>query len=132
MDEDIRAFAEDLGAIDLREIEEMRSLFKRSNYFWLDGSILVIKISRSARPFWGVRREIIERLNQVNGVNYYLVLLTSSQEGFLFDKSEVNTMIRTKTWNLALDDNYKINWPLPMRNGFTNPRQARMRIIGAN
>lgn len=36
MDSDIAEFVESIGAIDLREIQELRKIFRRSNYFVLE------------------------------------------------------------------------------------------------
>jgi hypothetical protein len=61
----------------------------------------------------------------------YLVLLTSSSDGYIFDKEEIKSNIRSERWRLAGDDNYKINSPLPLRNGFSGFEAARSRMIGA-
>ena len=56
-------------------------IFKRENYFVLKnsgfGKFLIIKISRSEKPFWGVDKRILEVLNEVLE-NYYLILLESN------------------------------------------------------
>ena len=84
---------------------------------------MVVKISRSARPFWGVGKNDIDLLNALD--EFYLVLLVSGREGWSFTKSEVNANIRSKRWNhREADNNYKINSPLPHRNSFFSPRSC--------
>lgn len=124
MDKDIREFVEAIGAIEPQPSDKnyhlFRTIFKRSNYFLLSGKFLVIKVSRSKRPFWGVGRNHIDLLN--NFENYFLVLLVSSKEGWVFSKKEINANIANGTWRIReKDNNYKINWPLPDTNSFCSP-----------
>ena len=62
---------------------QFRLMFPRSNYFFLKGKILIVKISRSARPFWGVGEKYLDFLDSFD---YFLVLLTSDTEGWIFSK----------------------------------------------
>ena len=97
--------------------DTFRQLFKRHNYFTLKNRLLIIKISRSKRPFWGVGKDFIDLLNKTP--TYNLVLLVSSREGWVFSKDEVNANIRSEKWKLReTDNNYKINLPLPDLNTF--------------
>jgi len=127
IDPDIKAFVGMVGATEPLASEEryglFRRMFKRQNYFLLKGRFLIVKISRSERPFWGVGKDFIDFLNNLK--EYYLVLLVSPREGWVFSKADVNSNIRSRKWNLReADNNYKINPPLPDENGFTG--QARL------
>lgn len=124
IDPDINRFISAVGAkVPLTESEQysaFRKMFKRQNYFTLDGRFLVIKISRSKKPFWGLTKTIIDFLNGLN--NYSVVLLTSPSEGWVFSKSQVNGHINSGHWALREEDgNYKINAPLPDGNMFSSP-----------
>ena len=56
-------------------------------------------------------------VNELN--NYYVVLLISPREGWVFSKSEVIANIRSEKWRLReADNNYKINPPLPNVSAF--------------
>ena len=101
-----------------------RLLFKRSNYFFLKGGFVVIKISRSITPFWGVGRKQVEFLNNLD--NYFLVLLVSERAGWFFSKREINKNIQEELWKLRTsDDNYKINYSSLRfsKNGFAAPEE---------
>ena len=81
---------------------------------------MIVKISRSDRPFWGVGQKYINLLDSFP--DYYLVLLISEREGWYFDKSNIRANIRLKKWKLReADCNYKINFPLPDKNSFWSP-----------
>ena len=93
-------------------------MFKRQNYFTINSRFLVIKISRSEKPFWGLTKAIIDFLNELN--DYSVVLLMSPTEGWVFSKAQVNGHIRSGRWALReADGNYKINMPLPDSNMFS-------------
>jgi hypothetical protein len=79
----------------------------------------MVKISRIEKPFWGIGKDFIDFLDNSD---YFLVLLVSNREGWLFSKTEVNSNIKNKKWNLReADNNYKIHTPLPDRNSFYSP-----------
>jgi len=67
IDPDIHAFALSLGAKepdpDSENAALFRKMFKRHNYFQVNGHFLIIKISRSAKPFWGVGKSFVDLLN---------------------------------------------------------------------
>ena len=122
-DLDILGFAQKVGAKEPEEGTEgylqFRSIFRRSNYFFLNGKILIVKISRSDPPFWGVGEKYLDFLD---GFDYFLVLLTSNREGWIFSKKEVKANISGDKWRLREKDrNYKINMPLPDQNFFFSP-----------
>ena len=132
--QDISKFVEAVGAVEPPANDEsymtFRHIFKRHNYFVLEGRFLIVKVSRSDRPFWGVGKKFIDLLNGLN--DYYLVLLVSSSEGWVFSKAEVMVNIRNLEGKLrGTDNNYKINPPLPNRNAFANPKTFR-KMIGIN
>lgn len=88
---------------------------------------MIVKLSRSEKPFWGLGKKHVDFLNDLLD-NYYLVLLESSRSGYLFDKEEINTNIRRGAWGLSGSD-YKINTSsLSMRNVFHNVEQFLGRV----
>lgn len=130
-DPDVAKFVEAVGAAEPlandKKYALFRRMFKRHNYFMLDGRFLIVKVSRSERPFWGVGKEFIDFLNQLN--DYFLVLLVPGTEGWVFSKAEVLANIQSLKWKLrAADNNYKINPPLPDRNGFAGPKTFRKKV----
>jgi hypothetical protein len=104
----------------------LRDLFKRPNYFVLGGRLLIIKISRSQKPFWGVGKEVIDLLEGLS--NYNLVLLVPGNEGWVFSKAEVHSRISNHTWKPGADNDYKINPPLPDANTFAGPKTFRKKL----
>ena len=114
-------FAQSVGAKPERQLG-----FRRRNYFKLNDTALIVKISRSDRPFWGVGKKALERLGDSN---YLLVLLSSSREGWVFSKTEVKENIAMGKWRLAQND-YKINMPLPDQNSFSSPEHFLQQVDG--
>ena len=124
-DRDIGGFVAAIGAKepspDSGNYAKWKAIFRRSNYFLFNGKFMIVKISRSKKPFWGVGKEFIDLLNSLD--DFYLVLLISQREGWVFSKSEVNAQIKSGRWNLReADNNYKINYPLPDNNSFFSPK----------
>ena len=124
MGNEINEFAEAIGAKGPGPRDKnytiFRQLFKRSNYFIFQGKFIIIKISRSEKPFWGVGKTFIDFFN--NTGEYFLILLTSNKEGWFFTKSEINLNVKSGKWRLReADNNYKINTPLPDKNSFISP-----------
>lgn len=135
IDKDVKNFVEAVGASepspDSENYYKWKAIFKRSNYFLINKTFMVVKISRSEKPFWGLGKKILDLLNLLE--EYYLVLLISSHEGWIFTKSEVNANIKSKKWNLReADNNYKINYPLPDKNSFFSPQNClkKLRLDG--
>lgn len=129
-DHDVLEFAEKVGAKEPDEGTELytkfRSMFPRSNYFFLKDKVLIVKISRSHKPFWGVGKRYLDFLDPFG---YFLVLLESSREGWVFSDAEVTRNIAGNRWRLRdSDQNYKINMPLPDRNSFSSPERF-LRIV---
>lgn len=131
MGDEIQEFAQAIGATTPQPGSEhystFKSIFKRSNYFLLGGKFIMVKISRSEKPFWGIGKPFIDLLNNLD---YLLILLVSNREGWVFSKEEVNSNIKNKKWNLReADNNFKINWPLPDRNSFYSPENFLKKFI---
>ncbi len=131
IDPDNKGFTEAIGAKEpspgSKDYTTWKAIFKRSNYFLFNGKLIIVKVSRSKKPFWGIGKDIIDLLNSFG--DYYLVLLASSREGWVFTKNEVNARIRSKTWNLRdADNNYKINYPLPHNNSFLSPEDFQKKF----
>ena len=132
MEIEISEFMHNVGGLSLREgnkyAEEFRKFFKRSNYFLLSGTekFVVVKISRSKKPFWGLGKEYVDFLNQLD---YCLVLLVSSSEGWVFSKNEVISYINRNDWPLAGDGDYKIHHPLQQSNKFYSSQEFKV-IVG--
>ncbi len=92
-----------------------------------DNSFMVVKISRSDKPFWGVGKKYVDLLGHTD--NYYVVLLVNEREGYVFQKAEVKKAISNKDWRLAKDENYKINFPIANKFSFSSP-EGFMETIG--
>jgi hypothetical protein len=125
-DPDILAFANAIGAQEplqgSKYYADFRREFKRHNYFMLEKRFLIVKISRTKRPFWGVGKKFLEFLDGLN--EYWLVLLISPTEGWAFSKTQVSANIRSQKWKLGgSSEDYKINPPLPHRNAFSSPQR---------
>jgi len=132
MEKEIKEFIKAVGATEPKPSDEnysrFRSIFKRSNYFKLDRNFLIVKISRINKPFFGVGKPYIELLNLID--NYFLVLLVSEREGWIYSKAELNSNITNKIWRLSnKDDNYKINYDtLKDKNLFTSHSEFLRKI----
>ena len=135
IDLDVKHFVDAIGAKepspDSEHYAGWKMVFKRSNYFQFNVKFMIVKISRSKKPFWGVGKEFIDLLKSLD--EYYFVLLISRSEGWVFCKTEVNAHIRSRKSNLReADNNYKINSPLPDRNSFFSPRNFIKRVALAD
>jgi len=131
MEPEVIEFANSIGATEPREDDEVhalfRALFREHNYFRHASGFLVIKISRSKKPFWGLTKAIIQFLDE--NLSYHLVLLTSASQGWVFTKDEVAAYTRSKKWNLdGSGQQYKINMPLPDSNMFFGPKGCQKRL----
>lgn len=103
-------------------IRFFRKFFKRSNYFFLKDSLIIVKVSRTDKPFWGVGKKYLDFLNKLSWP-YYLVLLTSGRDGWVFDKHDIQYNIDMGYWKISTQEEFKINPPLKDKNSFTSPRQ---------
>jgi hypothetical protein len=138
LDREILEFTSSIGATAPEVGDEthsaFHSIFRRSNYFILKGTslkpqkFLIVKISRSGGPFWGIGEQFIDLLNEFE-INYFLVLLVSPKSGWVFSKHATNANIGNLKWKLReADNNYKINPPLPEDNFFNSPDTFFQRI----
>ena len=126
MSQEILNFAKAIDAkrphLGDKSYQLFKSVFRRANYFLHVKGFMIIKISRSEKPFWGVGKVYIDFLNELD-VDYFLVLLESEKSGYVLKKQDINRMIQRKEWGLASDNNYKINSPLQERFLFRNVKQ---------
>lgn len=128
---EVLEFANSVGATEPAESEQIygiyRSIFRERSYFRHPSGFLVIKISRSKKPFWGITKAIIDALN--SHFEYHLVLLTSAGQGWVFSKDQTITNIGS-AWHLDGQGlQYKINSPLPDSYWFLGPK-AFLRKVG--
>lgn len=129
MNDEVLKFAENVGAIDLKEIYKnsiYQSLFNRRNYFLLDGNkYLIIKISRSKiRTFWGLGKKHFDFFNSLTKKNgeYYFVALDSDKSGWVISKKELLSQISEKTLSYSeKQKQFKINnYNLKFHNSFSS------------
>jgi hypothetical protein len=130
IDADIKRFVDAVDAsvpyAGTVHYSEFRKLFKKQNYFELNSKLLIVKISRSEKPFWGLTKSIIDSIHNLE--NYSVVLLASPTNGWLFSKAEVIGNIKSDNWPLADDGNYKINSPLPEPNEFKSIQEFKSKV----
>jgi hypothetical protein len=110
---EIQGFVRAIGATEPTLTAESaklyKQIFKRKNYFVLNHAFLVIKLSRSRKPFWGLTRGIYEVLQRLR--NSYLVLLIPGNEGWVYSIVEVENEIQSANWRLdGSGQEYKINF----------------------
>ena len=128
MDKEIKSFVEKIGAKapdpKAENFRLFKSIFPRPNYFILEKHFIIIKISRSEKPFWGLSKKSVDLLNNLE--NYFLVLLDSDTSGWFFNKVGINSKIKTREWNLQdYSGEYKINYNTVKYDDsrFTSPNQ---------
>lgn len=131
MDKEIKEFIDGVGAYEPEPSSEsyvlFRSLFKRQNYFILNSNFLILHVSRTEKPFWGVGKKFIDFFNTL-GIEYFLVLLVSGHEGWVFNKHDINYNIRSGQWKISTSDQYKINPQLKDKNSFSTHKQFLRKI----
>lgn len=128
MAEEILEFAEAVGATDLKRLfdySEFHGLFKRRNYFLLNqNTFLIVGISRSERPFFGLRKDIFDLFNKLTeGTgSYYYVALVSNKSGWVLPKSQIINQISNGSISYSEDQkSYKINnYNLKDQNSFAS------------
>jgi len=129
MSDEVIEFAKEIGAIDLKaklEYSKYRGLFKRRNYFFINGvnKFLIVKISRSEiRPFWGFGKQFFDFFNFITeeSGNYYFVALVSNNSGWVLPKKEIMNQISNGSISYSEKQaQYKINnYNLKDRHGFS-------------
>ena len=74
MGDEIKKFATAIGAKEPnpgdKNYKLFRQVFRRSNYFILDGKFAIIKISRTAKPFWGVGKAYLVPERKVHFLSF--------------------------------------------------------------
>jgi hypothetical protein len=129
MDQEVRTFIDAIGAVDLDPSNETHSffkgLFKRHNYFTFKGGFMMVHLSRSKKPLWGIGKKFWTLFSDTvfNEFDFFLILLESGHSGWVFDRHDVKYYIETARWNLSKNDQYLINPPLPDKNSFLSHRQ---------
>jgi len=124
MANEVNEFAKAIGAISLREkltLTRHAHLFRRDNYFSLNDVFLIVKISRSSRPFWGFGKDFFDLFNMLteNTKPYFFVALISKESGWLLPKQEIINQIFDD--DLSYSENqgqYKIN-PYNLRDRYS-------------
>ena len=91
---EVVTFAQRLRARDLKSSHDPRfnGFLKRRNYFVLgEDTYLIIKVSRTSKPFFGLGKQFIELFNDLteNSGTYYFVGLDSATSGWLVSKSRL-------------------------------------------
>ncbi|WDN89958.1 hypothetical protein BuS5_02928 [Desulfosarcina sp. BuS5] len=128
MGNEVLDFANQIGATDLKTVfdySEFHGLFKRRNYFLIDkNKFLIIKISRSNRPFWGFGKKFFDLFNTLTEKrgNYFFVALLSEKSGWVLSKREILNQISDGSLSYSENqEQYKINpYNLKDHNGFTS------------
>ncbi len=131
MDIEVRLFTEAVSAkaLDLSNEtqKQFKALFKKPNYFVFRGSFMIVKVSRSRKPFWGVGKKYIDYVSPDG--SYFVVLLINEREGYVFQKADVVKAINNKGWRVANDKDYKVNVPIPSQFKFSSKKDF-MKIVG--
>ncbi len=87
---------------------------------------LITRLSRSKRPFWGLRSHTVELFQ--NEPNWLLVLLQPGERGWLYEKADVEHKIHSQQWRKAKDNEYKINHPHDAQKKFHTLPELRTKI----
>jgi len=106
---EIQSFVNSINAIEIGS--ELRKFFVRDNYFIFPETekLLIIKISRIAKPFFGVDKRVIKYANE-NLDDFYLILLSSEESGWVYSKEDINKALKNNRWSYSPNDfNYKID-----------------------
>ena len=108
MAQEIQTFVNSIGAVEIDS--ELRKFFIRENYFTFPETenLLIIKISRIAKPFFGVDKRVIEYADK-NIEVFYLILLSSEKTGWVYSKEDIKKALKNNRWSYSSNDyNYKI------------------------
>jgi hypothetical protein len=110
MDEDIKKFIEGIGARQLEYGDVLYGIVKRQNYFILNDYFLIVKIDHGKNPWWKLDADYLTNLNDWDG-QFFLVLLVSANEGWVYGKDEINNNIHNESWKYGEKDyNYRIHF----------------------
>jgi hypothetical protein len=58
---------------------------------------LIVKIDHGNRPWWGLSVDYLDKLNEWDG-KYFLVLLVSANEGWVYSKDEIIYNTNNELW----------------------------------
>ena len=120
----LSSFVENLGA-------KKASGFGGANIFLFPttNTPLIIKVSTEGRHWWGIAKNILDRLN-LRPREYNILLLDSDKTGWGYSKREIYQKIETGVWALANDNNYKINRnDIDIENRFYDLNEMQEKII---
>ena len=123
-DQYLSSFVKNLGA-------EKASGFGGANIFLFPttNTPLIIKVSTEGRHWWGIAKNILDRLN-LRQREYNILLLDSDKTGWGYSKQEIYQKIETGVWALANDNNYKINRnDIDIENRFYDLNEMQEKII---
>ncbi len=84
------------------------------NLFIKDGIILIIKVSRTDKKFYGANGNILDTLIyalEENSIHFGIVLLNNEQGGWFYPDNIIFNKIQRGIWRKANDGDYKINFP---------------------
>ena len=82
--------------------------------FIKDGIILIIKVSRTDKKFYGANGNILDTLIyalEENSIHFGIVLLNNEQGGWFYPDNIIFNKIQRGIWRKANDGDYKINFP---------------------
>ncbi|TLN02730.1 hypothetical protein FDZ73_10810, partial [bacterium] len=64
MEPEVKAFVDAIGAMEPDQNSTLyaayRQFFRRRSYFLFKGQFLIVKISRSEKPFWGLGKKYVD------------------------------------------------------------------------
>lgn len=112
-------FAKQIDARDLRDLrshDPRLKIIRRRNYFLLGtGTYLVVKLSRSDKPFFGLGRQFVDLFNELteDSGTYYFVGLDSHNTGWLMSKDRLLKNIANGSISRSSEGTnteYKINY----------------------
>lgn len=78
-------------------------------------TILIIKVSRTDKVFYGICGGILDLLiegTEEKKIYFGIVLLCNNQEGWFYPEGVVINKVQRNIWRKASDKNYRINPPL--------------------
>lgn len=114
----VLTFARQLDALDLRDLRSHDSqlrIIRRRNYFLLGrDTYLIVKLSRSPKPFFGLGKQFVGLFNELTEESgtYYFVGLDSHTTGWLISKNSLLQDIDNGSisYSEGAGTEYKINY----------------------
>lgn len=135
--DEVLRFAAGAQAVDLRESRfdaKFRGLLKRRNYFLLGEDVyLIVKISRTSKPFYGLGDQFVELFNTLtkHTGTYFFIALDSSTSGWVLSKTYLLQQIRDGSISRSNGQTmeYKINdYNLRDQDRFTSIDQFKVKM----